>query len=184
MATHTYQCHLRWADMDVYGVINNVVFLRLLEEARVDFFARFQGGTNSLMQDGYIIVGHEIKYKRTLVHRQEPVPIEMWVSSLQGATTREIPDPNKLRLTCHVNGRAMQDANTSDMVFNVPYLIYYLSQCMVLEPGDLVSTGSPAGTALGRPDKPYLREGDVIEVEVCGLGAQRQICRNFRRDDA
>ena len=86
MATHTYQCPLRWADMDVYGVINNVVFLRLLEEARVDFFARFQGGTNSLMQDGYIIVGHEIKYKRTLVHRQEPVPIEMWVSSLQGAT--------------------------------------------------------------------------------------------------
>jgi len=103
-------------------------------------------------------------------------PIGPWL-----VTTPEIPDPNKLRLTCHVNGQVMQDANTSDMVFNVHYLIYYLSQCMVLEPGDLVSTGSPAGTALGRPDKPYLREGDVIEVEVQGLGAQRQICRNFQR---
>jgi 2-keto-4-pentenoate hydratase/2-oxohepta-3-ene-1,7-dioic acid hydratase in catechol pathway len=99
-------------------------------------------------------------------------------------TTREITEPGKLRLTCHVNGRLMQDANTSDMVFDVPYLVYYLSRFMVLEPGDVVITGSPAGMALGRPDHPYLREGDVVEAEVCGLGAQRQSCRNFRADEA
>jgi acyl-CoA thioester hydrolase len=96
MATHTYQCPLRWADMDAYGVINNVVFLRLLEEARVDLLCRFKGGTNSLLQDGYVIVSHQIKYKRPLVHRQEPVAIEMWVSDLQGSSVAieaQVKDP-------------------------------------------------------------------------------------------
>jgi 2-keto-4-pentenoate hydratase/2-oxohepta-3-ene-1,7-dioic acid hydratase in catechol pathway len=94
-------------------------------------------------------------------------------------TTQEINEPGNLRLTCRVNGRLMQDDNTSDMVFNVNYLVYYLSQFMVLEPGDLVITGSPAGMALGRPDYSYLRHGDLVEAEVHGLGAQRQRCRNY-----
>jgi len=59
----------------------------------------------------------------------------------------------------------------------VPYLVWYLSCFMVLQPGDVVFTGSPAGVALGRPDEPYLRSGDIVEVEVAGLGAQRQRCR-------
>ena len=93
-------------------------------------------------------------------------------------TTEEIADPGDLRLTCRVNGHLMQDGHTSDLVFDVGYLVYYLSQFMVLEPGDVVMTGSPAGMALGRPGHPYLRHGDVVEAEVCGLGAQRQRCRD------
>lgn len=92
-------------------------------------------------------------------------------------TTDEIGDAGSLQLTCHVNGRLMQDASTADMIFNVPYLVWYLSQFMVLQPGDVVFTGSPGGVALGRPDESYLRPGDVVEVEVAGLGAQRQRCR-------
>lgn len=93
-------------------------------------------------------------------------------------TADEAGDPGALRLTCRVNGRLMQDGHTSDMLFGVDHLVYYLSRFMVLEPGDVVLTGSPAGIALGRPDRPYLRHGDVVEAEVCGLGAQRQRCRD------
>ena len=60
------------------------------------------------------------------------------------------------------------------MIFNVPYLIWYLSQHMVLEPGDVINTGTPAGVALGLPDHPYLRVGDVIELSIDRLGTQRQ----------
>jgi 2-keto-4-pentenoate hydratase/2-oxohepta-3-ene-1,7-dioic acid hydratase in catechol pathway len=94
-------------------------------------------------------------------------------------TSKEIGEAKNLRLTCRINGRLMQDGNTSDMVFDVGYLVHYLSQFMVLEPGDVVLTGSPAGIALGRPGQPYLRHGDLVEAEVVGLGTQRQRCRNF-----
>ena len=60
------------------------------------------------------------------------------------------------------------------MIFEVGYLIWYLSQYMVLEPGDVINTGTPAGVALGRPDHPYLRPGDVVEPAIDGLGSQRQ----------
>jgi 2-keto-4-pentenoate hydratase/2-oxohepta-3-ene-1,7-dioic acid hydratase in catechol pathway len=91
-------------------------------------------------------------------------------------TCDEAGDPQNLRLTCHVNGRLMQDGSTADMVFGVTYLVWYLSQFFVLQPGDVVLTGSPGGNALGRPDTPYLRVGDLVEVEVGALGAQRQRC--------
>ncbi|MFI0902083.1 fumarylacetoacetate hydrolase family protein [Streptomyces sioyaensis] len=91
-------------------------------------------------------------------------------------TSDEVPDPQKLGLTCQVNQRPMQDGSTADMVFDVAELVRYLSQFMLLRPGDVVLTGSPAGVALGRPDTPYLRAGDLVEVEVTGLGAQRQRC--------
>ena len=60
------------------------------------------------------------------------------------------------------------------MIFGVDYLVWYLSQFMTLYPGDVINTGTPAGVALGRPDKPYLRPGDVVELEIDGLGRQRQ----------
>ena len=91
-------------------------------------------------------------------------------------TPDEAGDPQDLRLTCRVNGRLMQDGSTADMVFEVAHLLWYLSQFLVLQPGDVVFTGSPAGNALGRPGTPYLRDGDLVEVEVGGLGAQRQRC--------
>lgn len=90
-------------------------------------------------------------------------------------------EPDNVRLSCRVNGVLMQDGNTSDMIFSVNELVNYLSQCIPLEPGDVILTGSPAGMAIGRTGTPYLRPGDVVEVEVAGLGAQRQICR---RDQA
>lgn len=96
-------------------------------------------------------------------------------------TKADVPDPQDLRLTCRVNGRVMQDAGTADMIFDVAYLVWYLSRFLILQPGDVIETGSPGGVALGRPDTPYLRAGDVVEAEVHGLGAQRQLCRPARR---
>ncbi|MBT8227996.1 MAG: fumarylacetoacetate hydrolase family protein [Dactylosporangium sp.] len=97
-------------------------------------------------------------------------PLGPWL-----VTTEEIPDPQRLGLRLWVNGRPRQAANTSDMVFGVAEIVRYLSQFMVLEPGDLINTGTPAGVALGqREPKPYLRQGDVLELEIDGLGRQRQ----------
>ena len=83
-------------------------------------------------------------------------------------------DYTNLRLRSWVNGEPRQDSTTADLVFDVDYLIWYLSQFLTLEPGDLVMTGTPAGVALsGR--FPYLKAGDVCEVEIDGLGRQRQL---------
>jgi 2-keto-4-pentenoate hydratase/2-oxohepta-3-ene-1,7-dioic acid hydratase in catechol pathway len=89
-------------------------------------------------------------------------------------TPEEVPDPRALELRLWVNGRPMQAGNTNDMIFDVPHLIWYLSQFMVLHPGDLINTGTPSGVALGRPDQPYLAAGDVVELEIDGLGRARQ----------
>lgn len=78
-----------------------------------------------------------------------------------------------LRLQTRVNGQARQDSNTADLIFDVPTIVHHLSQYMVLEPGDVVLTGTPEGVALsGR--FPYIQDGDVVEVEIEGLGKQRQ----------
>jgi 2,4-didehydro-3-deoxy-L-rhamnonate hydrolase len=82
-------------------------------------------------------------------------------------------DHRSLRLRSWVNGSPRQDSTTADLIFDVDYLVWYLSQYMTLEPGDLILTGTPAGVALsGR--FPFLREGDVCEIEIDGLGRQRQ----------
>lgn len=91
-------------------------------------------------------------------------------------TADEIGDPQSLTLACWVNGEARQRSSTSDMVFGVGYLVWHLSQFTVLEPGDVINTGTPAGVALsGR--FPYLRPGDVVEAEIAGLGRQRNECQ-------
>ncbi|HEY4603669.1 MAG TPA: fumarylacetoacetate hydrolase family protein [Blastococcus sp.] len=90
-------------------------------------------------------------------------------------TPDEVGDPQRLGLRLRVNGRLRQDGNTKNMIFGVSTLIRYLSRFMVLAPGDVVNTGTPAGVALGQPDpKPYLRRNDVVELEIDGLGRQRQ----------
>ena len=90
----------------------------------------------------------------------------------------EVPDPQTLRLRLWVNGKNKQDSSTKDMIFTVAEIIHYLSQLMVLRPGDLINTGTPQGVALGHQDpKPYLRHGDLIELEIDGLGRQRQRVR-------
>ncbi|MFI2713886.1 fumarylacetoacetate hydrolase family protein [Micromonospora sp. NPDC018662] len=90
-------------------------------------------------------------------------------------TPDEIGDPQALRLRSWVNGESRQDSSTADMIFGVHFLIYHLSQYLVLEPGDVVNTGTPQGVALsGR--FPYLRPGDVVETAIDGLGQQRSTC--------
>jgi 2-keto-4-pentenoate hydratase/2-oxohepta-3-ene-1,7-dioic acid hydratase in catechol pathway len=85
----------------------------------------------------------------------------------------ELADPQKLSLRTWVNGEVRQDSNTADMIFGVAHLVWHLSQYLVLEPGDIINTGTPEGVALsGR--FPYLSSGDVMELEIGGLGRQRQ----------
>ncbi|MGA2295379.1 MAG: fumarylacetoacetate hydrolase family protein [Acidimicrobiales bacterium] len=85
-----------------------------------------------------------------------------------------IGDPQNLAMRLSVNGVLRQDSNTSNMIFSVAHLVWYLSQFLVLHPGDVINTGTPHGVALGLPDHPYLRAGDVVELEIEGLGSQRQ----------
>jgi 2,4-diketo-3-deoxy-L-fuconate hydrolase len=88
-------------------------------------------------------------------------------------TPDEVPDPQALNLSSWVNGEIRQDSNTRDMIFSVDYLVWHLSQYLVLRPGDIINTGTPQGVALsGR--FPYLREGDVMALEISKLGRQQQ----------
>ncbi|GAA4612713.1 fumarylacetoacetate hydrolase family protein [Actinoallomurus liliacearum] len=89
-------------------------------------------------------------------------------------TADEIDDPQNLGLRLWVNGELRQDGDTKNMIFPVDHLIWYLSQFMVLDPGDVINTGTPAGVALGSPGISFLRQGDIVELEIDGLGRQRQ----------
>ncbi|MHB9861479.1 fumarylacetoacetate hydrolase family protein [Streptomyces sp. YIM S03343] len=90
-------------------------------------------------------------------------------------TADEIADPQDLSLKLWVNGELKQDGTTAEQIFPVAEVVRYVSQFMTLYPGDVINTGTPAGVALGQPEpKPYLRAGDVVELEIGGLGRQRQ----------
>ncbi|MEV5982226.1 fumarylacetoacetate hydrolase family protein [Streptomyces sp. NPDC052114] len=97
-------------------------------------------------------------------------PLGPWL-----VTADEVPDPQALSLKLWVNGELQQDGTTADQIFPVAEVVRYVSQFMSLHPGDVINTGTPAGVAMGKPEpKPYLRAGDVVELEVEGLGRQRQ----------
>lgn len=97
-------------------------------------------------------------------------PLGPWL-----VTADEIPDPQRLPLRLWVNGELKQDGTTADQIFPVGEVVRYVSRFMTLYPGDVINTGTPAGVALGHPEpKPYLRAGDVVELEIEGLGRQRQ----------
>jgi 2-keto-4-pentenoate hydratase/2-oxohepta-3-ene-1,7-dioic acid hydratase in catechol pathway len=96
-------------------------------------------------------------------------PLGPWL-----VTTDEIPDPQTLGLRLWVNGELRQDSTTANMLFEVHHLVWYISQFLVLRPGDIINTGTPAGVALGRPGGGYLRAGDTMRLEIDGLGAQHQ----------
>ncbi len=89
-------------------------------------------------------------------------------------TPDEAGDPQTLGLRLSVNGEQRQNGNTKNMIFEVHHLVWYLSQYLVLHPGDVINTGTPAGVALGLPGTPYLRDGDTVELSIDGLGSQRQ----------
>jgi 2,4-diketo-3-deoxy-L-fuconate hydrolase len=95
------------------------------------------------------------------------------------ATKDEVGDVHNLRLWLTVNGKTMQDGNTSNLIFNVPFLISYTSQFMTLLPGDIISTGTPAGVGLGMKPPVYLNPGDVVELGIDGLGQSRQVLKAY-----
>ncbi|MGW1723131.1 fumarylacetoacetate hydrolase family protein [Streptomyces sp. NPDC002306] len=97
-------------------------------------------------------------------------PLGPWL-----VTADEVPDPQSLALRLWVNGELRQNGTTAEQIFPVGEVVRYVSQFMTLYPGDVINTGTPAGVALGQPEpKPYLRAGDVVELEIEGLGRQRQ----------
>lgn len=102
-------------------------------------------------------------------------PIGPWL-----ATKDEIKDPHNLNLWLKLNGETLQDSNTDDLVFNIPFLVHYLSQFMTLLPGDIISTGTPAGVGLGLNPPTFLKEGDVVELGIEGLGSSKQHAKAYK----
>ncbi|RYZ36210.1 MAG: FAA hydrolase family protein, partial [Sphingobacteriales bacterium] len=104
-------------------------------------------------------------------------PIGPWM-----ATTDEIKDVDNLRLWLKVNGKMMQDGNTSNFIFRIPFIISYVSRFMTLLPGDIISTGTPAGVGLGFNPPVYLKPGDVVELGIDGLGEASQTCVAYAKN--
>src|SRR5687768_365453 len=98
-------------------------------------------------------------------------PLGPWL-----VTKDEIPDPNNLRLWLSVNGKKMQDGTTANFIFKTAFVVSYVSQFMTLLPGDIISTGTPAGVGLGMSPQVFLKEGDVMELGIDGLGTSTQTC--------
>ena len=98
-------------------------------------------------------------------------PLGPWL-----VTKDEIADANNLRLWLSVNGKKMQDGTTANFIFNVSFLVSYVSQFMTLLPGDVISTGTPAGVGLGMNPQIFLKEGDIMELGIDGLGTSKQKC--------
>ncbi len=100
-------------------------------------------------------------------------PLGPWL-----VTRDEVSDPQNLEMWLDVNGEAMQRGSTSTMIFRVAHIVSYLSQFMSLQPGDVISTGTPPGVGLSRSPQRFLRAGDVVSLGIQGLGDQRQVCIN------
>ncbi|RYU78549.1 fumarylacetoacetate hydrolase family protein [Hymenobacter persicinus] len=96
-------------------------------------------------------------------------------------TPDEIPDVDNLRLWLSVNGQMMQNGTTANLIFRIPFLISYISQFMTLLPGDIISTGTPAGVGLGFNPPVYLKPGDVVELGIDGLGTSRQVLKSYSK---
>jgi len=94
----------------------------------------------------------------------------------------EVDDVGALRMELSVNGEVRQRGSTKDMIFAVNYIVWYLSQFLVLEPGDVINTGTPAGVGMGMKVPVYLQEGDVVDLSIEGLGAQRHRCQRVQPD--
>lgn len=128
-----------------------------------------------------ITAGQDISHRR--LQGSGPAP-QQWslAKSLAGfgpcgpwlVTPDELDDPDDLAVETRVNGVVVQSSRTSDLIFTVPRLVEYLSGVVELRPGDLVFTGTPSGVAVGRPDRPWLTAGDVLETAVEGVGELRQ----------
>jgi|SRR5450432_445617 len=94
-------------------------------------------------------------------------------------TQDEVPNINSARLWLKVNGNTMQDSNTSNLIYKIPFLISYVSQFMTLLPGDVISTGTPAGVGMGFSPSIYLKDGDTVELGIEGLGVSKQVAKDY-----
>ena len=103
-------------------------------------------------------------------------PIGPWL-----VTKDEVSDVHNLRLWLTLNGQKVQDGSTANLIFNVPFLIAYVSKFMTLLPGDIISTGTPAGVGLGMNPPVYLKPGDVMELGIDGLGTSKQTAVAFKK---
>jgi 2,4-diketo-3-deoxy-L-fuconate hydrolase len=101
------------------------------------------------------------------------LPLGPWL-----VTPDEVPDPQNLSLTLDVNGRRRQTGNTATMIFDVFFLIHYLSQFLTLQAGDVLITGTPPGVGMGCKPPEFLRAGDVVTLAIDGLGSQRSVCQD------
>ena len=104
-------------------------------------------------------------------------PLGPWL-----VTKDEIIDPHNLRLWLKLNDKMMQDSNTDDLIFRIPFLVSYISRFMTLLPGDIISTGTPAGVGLGFNPPVYLKAGDVVELGIDGLGISKQTCMAYAKN--
>jgi 2,4-didehydro-3-deoxy-L-rhamnonate hydrolase len=98
------------------------------------------------------------------------------------ATKDEIKDINNLNLWLKVNGQTRQNGSTSNLIFRIPFLVSYVTRFMTLLPGDIISTGTPAGVGLGFTPPVYLKDGDIVELGIDGLGTQRQVVRDYKME--
>lgn len=98
------------------------------------------------------------------------------------ATKDEIPDVDNLHLWLKVNGKQMQDGTTANFIFKIPFIVSYVSQFMTLLPGDVISTGTPAGVGLGLKPPVFLKPGDVVELGIDGLGVAKQNVVAYRKE--
>ncbi len=106
-------------------------------------------------------------------------PIGPWL-----VTKDEITDPQNLEMWLDVNNKRQQTGNTSTMIFNVAYLVHYISQFTTLNPGDLIATGTPPGVAMGQNPPPFLKDGDIMHLGIQGLGEQKQLVKNVNIKEA
>lgn len=90
-------------------------------------------------------------------------------------TSDEVPDPQALDLTTQLNGEVMQQGNTSQFIFDIPFVMHYLTQIMTLEPGDIIATGTPGGVGVARDPQVFLKAGDEVRIEITGLGVLKNV---------
>ena len=95
-------------------------------------------------------------------------------------TKEEIKDPHNLNMWLKLNGKMMQNSTTSDMIFDIPTLVSYLSEFMSLLPGDIISTGTPFGVGLGLKPNVFIKPGDIIELGIDGLGTSKQHAKSYK----
>lgn len=99
-------------------------------------------------------------------------PLGPWL-----VTADEVPDPQSLNMWLDLNGTRMQDGSTANMIFGVAFIVAYISEFMSLQPGDVITTGTPAGVGMGRSPQRFLADGDVLQLGIDGLGRQSQVCK-------